>query len=314
MIHHLEPTSDTLRGCFSMEFEPCLMIDSGDTVIASTLDAAWGLEAPPRDGSPRKKFEPRELPRDRGHCLVGPIEVRGAKPGQTLVVEIISLEPGDYGWNVAGAWSTPLNDRLGVSDAPEFLSVWNLDEMLTHWLSRSGWRVASRPFLGVMGMPPPEPGHHSTFPPRVWGGNLDCKELVAGTTLYLQIPVDGALFSFGDGHGVQGDGEVSSTAIECPMRKVELRLSVVDSPNLVGPRAKTSEGWLTFGLAEDLDTAMGLAVDDMLNLMGDEYGMGRSEALSLASLVVDLRITQVVNGVQGVHAVLPHGALSRELG
>ena len=314
MIHHLEPTSDTLRGCFSMEFEPCLTIDSGDTVIASTLDAGWGLEGHHLDGTPRRKFEPRELPRDRGHCLVGPIAVRGAKPGQTLVVEIVALEPGEFGWNVAGAWSTPLNDRLGVSDAAEFLNTWTLDESRKAWSNQRGWRVVSRPFLGVMGMPPPEPGHHETFPPRTCGGNLDCKELVAGSTLYLPIPVEGALFSFGDGHGVQGDGEVSSTAIECPMRKVELRLSVVDSPTLVGPRAKTTEGWLTFGLADDLDTAMGLAVEDMLNLMGEEYGIGRSEALSLASLVVDLRITQVVNGVQGVHAVLPHGALKRDLG
>lgn len=294
-----------------MEMAPCLTIDSGDTVRASILDAAWGLEAHHLDGTPRRKFD-RLLPRDRGHCLIGPIEVRGAKPGQTLIVEIVAIEPGDFGWNVAGGWSTPLNDRLDLSGAPEFLNIWTLDGSRTTWSNQRGWQIASRPFLGILGMPPPEPGIHSTFPPRVWGGNLDCKELIAGTTLYLPIPVEGALFSFGDGHGAQGDGEVSSTAIECPLRKVELRLSVTGSPMLSSPRAKTPEGWIAFGLGEDLDTAMTHAVDDMLNLMGSEYDIGRSEALSLASLAVDLRVTQVVNGVVGVHAVLPHGVLRRD--
>lgn len=313
MTHHLKPTSDTLRGCFSMEMTPCLTVDSGDTVIASTLEAGWGLEAHHLDGSPRRTFE-RVLPRDRGHCLIGPIEVRGAQPGQTLTVEILAIEPGDFGWNVAGGWATPLNDRLGLSDAPECFNIWTLDRSRTTWSNQRGWRIDSRPFLGVLGMPPPEPGIHSTFPPRAWGGNLDCKELIAGTTLFLPIPVKGALFSFGDGHGAQGDGEVSGTAIECPMRKVELLLSVVDSPTLASPRARTPEGWVTFGLAEDLDDAMALAVDDMLNLMGSEFGIGRSEALSLASLAVDLRVTQVVNGVVGVHAVLPNRSLSRDPG
>jgi acetamidase/formamidase len=172
-----------------------------------------------------------------------------------------------------------------------------------------GRELDLRPFLGVLGMPPPEPGVWSTSPPRVWGGNIDCKELVAGTRLYLPIPVDGALFSAGDCHARQGDGEVSQLAIECPLERAELRLTARDEPVLETPVAWTPGASLTFGLDEDLDEAAAIAIDSMLALMGREHGFARAEALALASLVVDLRITQMVNGVCGVHAVLPHDAI-----
>src|SRR5439155_8973789 len=145
--------------------------------------------------------------------------------------------------------------------------------------------------------PPDEPGLHSTGPPRVWGGNLDCKELVAGSTLFLPIPVAGALFSVGDGHAAQGDGEVCMTAIECPMDRVELTFRLHSDLRLTAPRAHTAAGWLTFGLHEDLNEATCLAVDAMLELMHEQYALDRADALALASLVVDLRITQIVNGV-----------------
>ncbi len=158
-------------------------------------------------------------------------------------------------------------------------------------------------------MPPPEPGVHPTAPPRGGGGNIDCKELVAGTTLFLPIPVDDALFSAGDGHARQGDGEVSQTAIECPLDRLELTLSVADSPELRTPIAWTPAAWLTFGFDGDLDEAAAVAVEAMLELMQRELEVERADALALASVVVDLRVTQVVNGVQGVHAVLSHDAI-----
>jgi acetamidase/formamidase len=151
-------------------------------------------------------------------------------------------------------------------------------------------------------MPPPEPGIHPTYPPRRSGGNIDCQELVPGAMLLLPIPVDGALFSAGDGHGRQGDGEVSQLAIECPVARAELTLSVRDDLELATPIALTPEAWLTLGFDEDLDEAM-------LELMGREHGLERRDALALASLAVDLRVTQLVNGVRGVHAVLRHDAL-----
>jgi acetamidase/formamidase len=164
--------------------------------------------------------------------------------------------------------------------------------------------------MGILGMPPDEPGRHSTFPPRFCGGNIDCKELIAGSSLYLPIAVDGGLFSVGDGHALQGDGEVAGPALECPMERVEVELHLHPNMRLARPRANTPAGWVTFGFHEDLNEAMLVALGDMLDLMQELHGFARKEALSLASLLVDLHVTQIVNGVRGVHALLPHGALS----
>jgi acetamidase/formamidase len=166
-----------------------------------------------------------------------------------------------------------------------------------------------RPFLGVMGLPPAEPGRHSTAPPRATGGNLDCRELVAGTTLFLPVAVEGALFSTGDGHASQGDGELSGTAIECPMDLAALTFDLRDDMPITTPRALTPDAWLTFGLDEDLDQAMYQAANAMLDLLMELHAVDRPAALALASTSVDLRITQVVNGVKGVHAILGHGAV-----
>jgi acetamidase/formamidase len=175
--------------------------------------------------------------------------------------------------------------------------------------NQHGHTIALKPFMGVMGMPPDEAGFLSTAPPRYCGGNLDCKELVAGTTLYLPIAVHGGLFSVGDGHAVQGDGEVCVTAIECPMERVSLTFSLQESQTIATPRARVKDGWITLGLDEDLDEACFKALEEMLNLMGELHGLDRKTALGLASLAVDMRITQIVNGTQGVHAVLRDDAL-----
>jgi acetamidase/formamidase len=196
-----------------------------------------------------------------------------------------------------------LNDRLGVAEGEVRTLVWALDA--EQGVGRDQYRrtVALRPFLGVIGMPPPEPGIHPTQPPRRWGGNIDCAELVEGTTLYLPIPVDGALFSAGDGHAAQGDGEVSGTAIEAPV-DATLTLDVRDDLSLEWPFARTEGAWLAFGFDQHLGLAGRIAVDGILDLMERELGLSRADALGLASVVVDLRVTQVVNQVLGVHAVL----------
>jgi len=186
---------------------------------------------------------------------------------------------------------------------------WELDADTAVGRDQAGREVGLGPFLGVIGMPPAEPGVHSTGPPRTSGGNIDCKELVAGTTLFLPIPVDGALVSAGDGHAAQGDGEVSQLAIEAPVERAQLTLSVREDLRLTTPIAWTPGAWLTFGFDEDLDEAAAVAIDAMLELMGCELGLERREALALASVVVDLRVTQMVNGVRGIHARLAHDAL-----
>jgi acetamidase/formamidase len=299
-LHELPLERRTLHGHFSRDLEPILTIEPGDSIAFSCLDSGWSVE-------PGVKFEPRDRELDQGHALVGPVAVRGARAGQTLEVSIDRLVPGTWGWCGAGDWSTPLNERLGLTSDGVYLR-WTLDAERGIGEDERGRELELRPFLGVLGMPPPEPGTHSTTPPRVWGGNIDCKELVAGTRLYLPIPVDGALFSAGDGHARQGDGEVSQLAIECPVERAELTLSLNDL-ELRTPTAWTPKAWLTLGFDADLDEAAAIAISAMLELMAREHGLGRAEALALASLVVDLRVTQVVNEVQGVHAMLPHDAL-----
>jgi len=179
--------------------------------------------------------------------------------------------------------------------------------------NQMGQTVSLRPFMGVMGMPPAETGAHSTIPPRITGGNLDCKELVAGSTLYLPVAVPGGLFSVGDGHARQGDGESCVTAIECPMDCVELTFHLYPTMQLTTPHALTPAGWVTFGLHEDLNEAALVALEAMVQFLTQFCGLTRHLALGLSSVVVDLRITQIVNGVRGVHALLPHEAMT-ELG
>jgi acetamidase/formamidase len=303
VIHEIPLERRTLHGHFSPELEPILEIDSGDTVVFSCLDAGWHT----RPGEP--KFEPRDDRLDAGHALIGPIAVRGARKGDVLEVRIDALRVGDFAFSVAGGWSTWLNDRLGVSDGADYVLRWELDADAGTARDDHGREVALRPFLGVMGMPPEKPGIYETGPPRSCGGNVDCKELVAGTTFFLPIPVDRALFSAGDGHGRQGDGEVSGTAIECPIERAELTLTVRRDLELRAPVARTPDGWIAFGFDVDLDDAAAHAVDGMLGLMQREHGLARQDALALASVVVDVRVTQLVNGVLGVHAVLPHDAI-----
>ena len=166
-----------------------------------------------------------------------------------------------------------------------------------------------RPFLGVMGMPTDEPGLLSTTPPRVTGGNIDCKELVEGSSIFLPVAVPGGLFSTGDGHAAQGDGEVSGIAIECPMERADLTFTLHPDLPLTTPRAHTPAGWLTLGFDPSVDRAMFLALDAMIDWMAEKYALTRPDALALASVAVDLRITQIVNEVCGVHALLPHDAI-----
>ena len=276
-VHELPLNAWVLHGYFSRELEDVLEIYAGDSVRFSTPNNAWRVR-------PDERIEPKDG-RDTGHAIAGPIAVRGARAGQTLVVRIDEVTPASWGETFADE-----GYRL----------EWELSDGVARAL---GLEVDLAPFLGVMGMPPPEPGIHSTVPPRRWGGNIDCKELVAGTTLYLPIPVDSALFSAGDGHAAQGDGEVSGYAIETPT-EAQVTLDVRDDLPLEWPIARIGGAWLTFGFDEHLGRAAAIAVEGMLALMGRELGVTGGDARILASVGVDLHVTQIVNGATGVHAEL----------
>jgi acetamidase/formamidase len=310
--YSLKPTRATLHGHFSRDLAPVLTIDAGDTVDFECLDAWWGME--PHSGVThiRREFEPRDPKLDSGHALTGPVFIRGAKPGMTLAIGINALRPGGWAATYAGGWPCAWNERLGVTNAGVF-HVYAFDHAKQTATNQHGHTVKIRPFMGVMGMAPAESGIHSTTPPRAVGGNMDCKELVAGSTLYLPIEVEGGLFSVGDGHAAQGDGEVSVMAIECPM-DATLTFNLIDGAPLRTPYAKTRDAWVTLGFHTDLNEAMVLALEAMLTLMQHLMGITRLDALALASVVVDFRITQVVNTVRGVHAVLRHDAVTKAIG
>ncbi len=304
MATHVIPLArETLHGYFSRERTPVLTIDSGDSVQFSTLDAGWHV-------APGKKYEQRNSDFDRGHALIGPIAIRGAAPGMTLEVRINALRPAEWGWTVAGGWPSAVNERMGVDTGAEVRHAWTLDREALLGRNQHGHTVKLRPFLGVMGMPPDVPGTHETAPPRATGGNIDCKELVASSSLFLPIAVPLGLFSAGDGHAAQGDGEVATTALECGMEHVDLTLSLHPDLHLVTPRATTPAGRITFGFHTDVHEAAMIALEAMLAWMGELYALAKRDALALASLAVDLHVTQLVNaGVCGVHAILPPDAI-----
>jgi len=285
VIHELPHGRGTLHGHFSRDLPPVATLDPGDAIVFSCPNAGWRVAAD-------ETFEPRDEELDAGHALIGPVEIREARAGGTLVVHVDEVRPGTFG------------ETYGLDTRIE----WTIDADGGTATDDRGATVQLAPFLGVMGMPPDQEGVHSTGPPRRSGGNIDCKELVAGTTLYLPISVDGARVSAGDGHAAQGDGELSGTAIECYVERAQLTFDLADL-ELRTPVARTADAWLAFGFDADLDLAVEQAAATMLDLMQRELGLERGYALALASVAVDMRVTQVVNGVKGVHAVLRDDAI-----
>lgn len=305
--HAVQASHATTTEVFSSAIAPVLTVEPGDSIVVGSLDASGYLARQRHPGDEQRRM----FPARRGHCLTGPIAVTGARPGQVLCVRFVSLRPAEWGWTVAAARDNRLTRRLGVADGPPSWILWDIDADRRVAVSDTGYEMALAPFLGVVGMPPAEPGEHSTVPPRAaGGGNIDCRELVAGATLYLPVTVPDALLCVGDGHAAQGDGEVAGTAIECPMT-TEIVVDLIADPPLPGIHAVTPAGRITFGFSKDLDEAMGDALDAMLTWMQRLYGLDKAAALALASPAVDLRITQVANDVWGVHAVLPGDGLKR---
>lgn len=303
--HFLDPTPATVTDVFSPAMPPVLSVQPGDTIVVRSLDASGYLSPQQHPGDrPSTMFD-----QARGHCLTGPIEVLGAEVSMTLAVTLESLRPDDWGWTLAAALDNPLNRRLGVVPGPPSWLLWSLDPDKGTGTNDRGVSIDLAPFLGVMGLPPAEAGEHSTVPPRAaGGGNIDCRELVAGSTLYLPVTVDGAMLCLGDGHAAQGDGEVGGTAIECPMTTT-VTLDLVSDTPVPGIHAVTPTSRITFGFNADLNEATAEALDAMLGWMQVLFEVDKPTALALASTALDMRVTQIANEVWGVHAVLNDGVL-----
>ncbi len=305
--HRLDPAPGTTAHSFSPGHQPVLTVDPGDTLVVRSLDANGSLQAQTYPG----ETVPRLDGQAPGHCLTGPIAVRGTAPGDLLEVRLESLVPDPWGWTVAGTRDDALTHRLALPPGQPAWLLWELDATSGTARESRGFRRPLAPFLGVIGLAPAEPGEHSTIPPRAGtGGNIDCRELVAGSTLYLPVAVPGALLYLGDGHGAQGDGEVGGTAIECGM-STTLTLRRAAGRPLDTLHAQTPAGRVTFGFDADLNRAAADALADMVTWLQASHDLDRTTALALASTCVDLRVTQVANQTWGVHALLPAGLLAR---
>jgi acetamidase/formamidase len=302
--HRLDAGPETVHwGYFDAKLPAVLSIESGDTVTISTVSGGREVMPPPPLEVPAalSAIHATSQPKLPGHICTGPIAVKGAKPGQVLEVRIKDIRLNyDWGYNFSG----PLTGALPDDFPQRHLMHITLDR--ERMIGRLPWgsELSLRPFFGVMAVaPPPSWGTLSTLPPRRNGGNLDNKELVAGSTLYLPIHVEEALFSVGDGHGVQGDGEVCVTAIETGLIGT-FELRVRHDMRLEWPRAETPTHVMTMAFDPDLDTCVVLALRQMLDLIVAATGLKAQEAYALCSLAADVRVTQVVNGAKGIHVML----------
>jgi acetamidase/formamidase len=307
--HRLDASPDTVHwGYFDAGLAPLLTVEPGDTVTISTVSgSAEAMPKPPFAIPPAlTAIHATKSPKLPGHICTGPVRVNGARAGQVLEVRIKAIDL-HYDWGFT--YSAPLKGALPDDFHETHLMHIPLDrERMTGRLPW-GLELPLRPFFGVMAVAPPAAwGALSTLPPRRNGGNLDNKELVAGATLYLPIHVDGALFSVGDGHGVQGDGEVCVTAIETGLVGT-FELHVRDDMRLTWPMAETPTHVMTMAFDPDLDQCVVIALRDMIDLIVARTGIAKAEAYALCSLAADLRITQVVNGNKGVHVMLEKNLL-----
>jgi acetamidase/formamidase len=308
--HRLDASPETVHwGYFDAAIPPKLTVAPGDTVDVSCVSGRDAALPPPESGMTippaLAAINERLAPELGAHILTGPIAIAGAEPGDMLEVRIEAIRPGaDWGFNLV----RPLAGTL-PEDFPTF-RVLHIPVDRARNTCRLPWgtELALAPFFGVMGVaPPPVYGRIASNPPREHAGNLDNKELVAGSTLYLPVFVPGANFSVGDGHGVQGDGEVCITALEMCLDGTftfVLHKRTGPAPLLSFPRAETPTHYISMGLNEDLDLAMKQALREMIGFIAGRTNLSPLDAYQLCSLAADFRVTQTVNGIKGVHGML----------
>jgi acetamidase/formamidase len=311
--HSLMPSPQTVHiGYFLATIKPVLSIGSGDIVnltsvapiVPSAVDQSGVV---PPSAVPQYHRDIYGEVKDRGpgpHVLTGPIEVRGAMPGDVLEVRILEVELAiDWGYNRQRPYAGALPD--------EFTALWTriipIDRQAkTAELAKGVVVPVTRPFFGTMGLAPdPTMGRISSVPPGVHTGNLDNKDLVAGTTLFMPVHTPGALFSAGDAHAAQGHGEVDLMGIETGMRG-KFQFIVRKDMKLTWPRAETPTHWIVMGLHPNLEEAMKIAVRETIDFITKRFpNLTREEAYMIASVAVDYHVTQVVDGTKGIHGMIP---------
>lgn len=277
---------------WNREITPRLWIDSGDVVHMECLDASGGQVKP---GATVEGF--LAIDRERIHALTGPIGVAGAEPGDVLEVGVLAVQHKGWGWTSVISGLGFLDERF----TEPHLFHWQLEADVTRSLTPAV--VPLRPFCGVMGVAPAEAGEFRTRPPGSFGGNMDVRDLVAGSTLYLPVLNRGALFSAGDAHAAQGDGEVCINGIECPA-DVSLRFKLHKQRSLAGPLIDAASSaadrgekgaWIVVESGADALAAARAATSRMIDVLAAEWGFSPVHAYFLCSVAMDLRLAQVVN-------------------
>lgn len=315
-VHRLDATPDTVVwGRFSAKIDPVLTIRSGDSVVVETYSGIAELYPAHGSGmtvSPNlRAINEAGLPFRWGHLLTGPIAIEGAMPGDLLEVRIEAIEPlADWGFNAVEPFDGTLPQDFIMPE--RVLSHIGIDRASRTARLPWGTTLPLDPFFGVMGVaPPPEYGEISSREPRKHGGNLDNRRLVAGTTVFFPVWAEGALFTCGDGHGLQGDGEVCVTALETALEGrftfVLHKAGTIAERSL--PRAESPSHLISMGFDADLDEALRIAVREMISMICERSTLGRTEAYQLCSLAADFAVTQSVNGEKGIHGHLPKSAL-----
>jgi acetamidase/formamidase len=312
--HRIAATPENVRwGVFDAAIPPVLTINSGDTVTLECVSGAPDTLPPPGSGlaiPPALTAIHARVPRAPGHIITGPVAVAGAMPGDMLEVRIDKIEFG-ADWGFCGF--RPLAGTLPEDFHERFLTHIPIDRAKNVCRMPYGVEIPLSPFFGVMGVAPrPAYGTISTVQPREHGGNMDNKEVGEGSSLFLPVWAPGALFSAGDGHGVQGDGEVCINALEICLNgtfTLILHKKTGANPVLTYPRAETKTHYITMGMNEDLDMAMKQALREMIAFICGRSNLSREEAYQFCSLAVDFHVTQTVNGEKGVHGLLKKGLL-----
>jgi len=299
-------------GRYDADAKPVITVKSGETIRVETVsgnpDTLARLDAPEDDNVRELRTIYAEV-KDRGpgpHILLGPIAVEGAAPGDVLQVDLVDIQPRSaYGFNNFGPATGLLNDEFPYSRQ----KLIKLD-LTTKMLEFSpSIHFPAKPFFGSIGVAPAA-GRVNSAPPGYYAGNMDNKEIVAGTTVFIPVQRPQALLDIGDGHLAMGDGEVDVTAVESPLIGV-LRLTVRKDMHLLYPRAETPTHVITMGFHETLDEAARRATRDMIDYLVSARGLTRDEAYMLTSVAVDMRVTQVVDGVRGVHMMLPKAIFTK---
>jgi acetamidase/formamidase len=308
--YSLKPTPKTVAwGYYDAKATPVLRVKSGDTVEIQTLitSSPKRLEdaGVPPDQVEQSLRDITEQVKDKGpggHILTGPIYIEGAETGDVLEVRILAAKLAiPYAYNAFG----PGRGYLPEDYPYPKMKIIPLDEKRMVARFAPGIEIPLHPFFGSMGVAPPETsGRLSSAPPWIQAGNLDNKDLVAGTTLYIPVHAPGALFEVGDGHAGQGDGEVDITALETSLVGT-FQFVVRKDLHLRWPRAETPTHYITMGLHEDLNEATKLAVREMIDYLMTERHLSRDDAYMLASVAADLHITELVDGNKGVHMMIP---------